>query len=304
MSAPIETRTTVLVTTDGSALAGAAFPYAERLAVSFAAPVTLLGVERASGVQREDSLGDALTAAADALRGRGMTVHVQRRAGDPVEEILAAAGQEETAVLVIATHGRSGLSRLRLGSVADGGLRNADCPVVLVRPSALSPGGQVDLNRLMAPLDGSALAEGSLPLAGVMAAALGATLVLVRVEPFVAAVAPEAGYLPNVAELDRAAAAAAEAYLEQAQSQFEGRVHTEVVVLRGTPAPALERFAREEAIDLVVMTTHGRGGIRRALLGSTADHLVRAGLPVMMLRSRRLRRPSATPTTAGVETRS
>jgi nucleotide-binding universal stress UspA family protein len=142
------------------------------------------------------------------------------------------------------------------------------------------------LARVLVPLDGSPLAEAALHPAAELAALAGALLVLVRVEPWLTERPASPAQLPEFAAMEEEAAAAAGNYLDGVRACVPEGVQTETVVLRGQPAVTLADFALHERIDLVVMTTHGRGGLRRLVLGSTADRLVRAGVPSLLIRPR------------------
>jgi nucleotide-binding universal stress UspA family protein len=123
----------------------------------------------------------------------------------------------------------------------------------------------LSLRNLLVPLDGSLLAEQAVPVAAMLAQQTRGRLHLVTVAPALAGPA----YLPRVAE----ALAADE-------------VQTSMALLTGPAATVLAKYVEEHDIDLVVMTTHGRGGISRLWLGSTADELIRrSAAPVLLLRS-------------------
>ncbi len=291
---------TILVPLDCSPAAEAVLPYAEAIARATGASIRLLGVaERVStgllGVpadvaphleqRRREIIEQYLNVTAAGVRDRGASVSITVEEGDPVSVIVAvAAGEHESAMIVMATHGRGGLDRLLIGSVADKVMRLAANPTLLVRPDAVPTEGALTLRRLMVPLDGSALAEGALAPAAALAQALGASLTLARVEPWVAARIAPYGYLPDIGRFDEDAAAAAEAYLEEVQGRMPRGTRFERIVLRGSPAEMLVDLARNDGMDLTVMTTHGWGGLRRLVLGSVADRMVRAGAPVLLIR--------------------
>ncbi len=289
----------IIVPLDESVLAEAALPYAETLAAGAGAALRLISVvetepaglvgglpevraylERSAEEAREQYLHRTVAALAD--RGLQATTRVLR--GDPVDEILAAADEEADSVIVMATHGRGGMERWLVGSVADKVMRMSTRPVLLVRPREDGELADVTLRRVMAPLDGSELSEQALPLATVIARTCGATLVLVRVEPWLAATVPVYGYLPDLGRMDADAAVAAEQYLEDVRRGLPADLTVRTAVLRGAPADALIGFTRRERIDLTVMGTHGAGGFRRFVLGSTADRMIRSGLPVLLHR--------------------
>jgi nucleotide-binding universal stress UspA family protein len=238
---------------------------------------------------RREALDRHLQAAAGALGGRGLTALTTMLEGDPSAEILALAEARQAAVIVMATHGRGGVGRWLIGSVADKVMRGARRPVLLIRPpdpEAPATPHEVNIRRVMLPLDGSALAETAIPDAAALAAALGATLTLVRVEPWMAAVVAPAGFIGDLRRLDERAADAADAYLAGVRLKLPAGVRSEAVVLRGPAAPMLIDFAQQDHVDLIVMSTHGLGGLQRVVMGSMADRLVRSGVPTMVIRPR------------------
>jgi nucleotide-binding universal stress UspA family protein len=129
---------------------------------------------------------------------------------------------------------------------------------------------------LLVPLDGSEFSEGALPLARTLAAELGSELHLVHV----ARPAPDTAFRTPQDDMDWSARVreGAESYLadvSERMSQAGAAVRT--AVLEGSVVDALDQYMTGHRISLVVMTTHGAGGIRRWWLGSVADRLLRAG---------------------------
>lgn len=154
--------------------------------------------------------------------------------------------------------------------------------------------------RIGVPLDGSISAEAALQVAGQMAQDSNATLVLVNVRGPVFGSAD--GTDPGVREV-----LAMRRYLEDRADELWSAwsVRTEVVELEGVPGRELCRFARESAIDLIVMTSHGRTGVTRLWLGSVAEYVSRhSPVPVLVVRGDRqagLREESQTHGAAGVK---
>jgi nucleotide-binding universal stress UspA family protein len=296
----IASLTTLLVPLDGSAPAEAALPYAEALARLTGATVRLLSVaERrprfltarsehvaASREQAERTYLEQYQATvASELQERGIPATATVLVGDPTDEILTTADADAHTLVVMATHGRGVLDRWELGSVADKVLRLCVRPTLMIRPPYLPQRRRtVELGRLLVPLDGSPLAEQALAPASEIAAVAGAGLTLVRVEPWRTERPADPGQLPELAEMEAEAEAVAGRYLTDASKHVPEAVRAETVVLRGQPAATLADFALHERIDLVVMTTHGWGGLRRLVLGSTADRLVRTGVPTLLVR--------------------
>jgi nucleotide-binding universal stress UspA family protein len=234
---------------------------------------------------RLDALSQRLTTVAAGLNARGLDAETSVVMGDPADEILAAADAADVALVVMATHGRGGIQRLMVGSVADKVMRMATRPVLLVRPEETPAVEPIEIRQVMVPLDGSPLAEAALPLAVHIARATGAMLLLVRVEPFLTAGSAPYEAVPDFTQLEADVVAAAEAYLRKVAGDLPVGIHAETFVLRGFSAATLVEFAANEGVDLVVMTTHGRGGLRRLALGSTADRMVRSGMPTLLVRA-------------------
>ncbi len=148
--------------------------------------------------------------------------------------------------------------------------------------------------RIVVPLDGSAVAEQVLPVVARLALRLGAELTLVRVLEPISAV--EVVATAGVVDPDEITLRALEAeqYLAGVQARLAGeghRVHT--LLRKGAPAEEIAAAVREVGADLVAMCTHGRGGLRRAVLGSVAESVLRtAGVPVLLTRAARPPAPS------------
>lgn len=144
------------------------------------------------------------------------------------------------------------------------------------------------LGRIMVPLDGSAFAETALLTASLLARRHGSGMHLVRVhQPPPPVVVPGGGGAVHDPALDREFEHGGRQYLDvlSRRSDALGRWRTVTAYLRGPVSECLSRYVRDQAIDLVVMTTHARGGLDRAWLGSVADELVRHSVaPVLLVR--------------------
>jgi nucleotide-binding universal stress UspA family protein len=277
----------ILVPLDGSETAEAALAYVALLPSD---RVRLLAIE----CDRAD-LSAVCTAARDCkayleavatpLREHGRDVDTLVTFGNPPEQILALSAAAD--LVVMGSHGHGGVKRFVLGSVADEVARHAPVPVMIVRGGSASPPA-VQLTRIVVPLDGSELAEQAVPVAAALAADLGVPVHLMRVLDVDALRATvqagshaAAAYMRSQEEIQRYA----EEYLsEQAQTLRNRNLTATTEVLTGSAAVSLLDAMRPD--DLVVMTTHGRGGVRRWLLGSVADKLVRAAAaPVLLVRA-------------------
>ena len=222
----------------------------------------------------------------------GLTVVPLLFSGPVAEALEAHALTGGVGLLVIATHGHGPLSRFWLGSVADEMVRCAPIPVLLVRPVEAAPALEVEprVRRVLIPLDGSLLAEQILGPALALGGLMGADYILLRVVQPVSVL----GYDLRGYPTGGAGPAGQRALEEQARDYLEGvagrlrssgRVVQTRVVTHTHVAAAIIDEARAGGTDLIALASHGRGGLKRLLLGSVADKVLRAvSLPVLVWR--------------------
>ena len=196
--------------------------------------------------------------------------------GDPADEILHLARPFEYDLIAMATHGRSGLRRLFLGSVTESVLRRSRVPLLVHRPRSRVG----DWKRIVVALDGTRQGEEILPEVARLAKAIGATLHLFRTSlPLPAYV--EAPLAPVYIPWEDP-----EPYLEEVCKRLavEGLIALPVT-REGWPDREIPRYAEEIGAGLIAMTTHGRRGVDRFLAGSVAEDTLRhAPCPVMIRR--------------------
>lgn len=264
----------ILVPLDGSPEAEQALPYAEALAEP---GCQLILLEVGEDPDSEFSLQN---------RHAGSCARLETASGDPAEQILRTARDFGVGMIVMTTHGRGALGRWAFGGVADAVTRHAPVPVMVVRPGEgrLEPA----IRRLVVPLDGSSLAETALPVAQSLAQRLGLPVRLVTaVDPVSlvpSAVAPALAFDAEVySETLAALRGEAEGWLARASHALrEAGVDTSWGILSGSPYVAIADALQPG--DVVVMTSHGRSGVPRLLLGSVAERLVREGpAPVILV---------------------
>jgi nucleotide-binding universal stress UspA family protein len=215
------------------------------------------------------------------------TVKTEVMWGGAADFILDQVERDAPDLLIISTHGRSGLARWSRGSVADKVLRDAVCPVLAVGPKAMEHGqwmgdGAVPpFAQVLVPLDGSEPSEEALPVAARWAECFGSHLHLLRVMPF----APLATtFVTPVDTIESEIKLAGQDYLDSVADglSISGEVIRSVRI--GTPARAIDTYIAENQVDLVVMTSHARRGIVRAALGSVTDRIIGSGPPVLVIR--------------------
>jgi nucleotide-binding universal stress UspA family protein len=187
--------------------------------------------------------------------------------GGPGEEIVAAA-QDGCDLIVMGTHGRRGLGRLVLGSVAEQVMRRSPCPVLAVKVGDTSDRG-LRIRRILHPTDFSDQSALALHLASWLAREYEAPLTVVHVLP--PATVFDETLVERPENIDRTAAN----QLAAIQPTVPG-VTFETLLEEGDAAEKIASSARAMAADLIVMGTHGRKGLDRLLMGSVAEAVLRA----------------------------
>ncbi len=281
----------ILVPLDSSSLSESALPYAQQFAKAFGARIELVSAVQ-TNVEAEvpDSITEAaikdtktyLAHIADSLP-KDLSPRFQVKTGYPADVIVDEAKPEDGTLIVMATHGYSGIKRLMLGSVAHKVVQAADAPVLLIPGGAKSPeGGPVELRRAIIPLDGSEMAEHILPPIVQLCSALGMELILVRAyNPIFP------GSSIRMHEISKIVHDAAENYIKEKATDLRDICGKEIGyrVLRGIPAEQIVDFALETPNSITAMCTHGRHGPGRWLLGSVTDAVIHCSEePVLVIR--------------------
>jgi nucleotide-binding universal stress UspA family protein len=223
------------------------------------------------------------------------TTHAVVR-GEAVDSICRRAWDVDADLIVMTSHGRTGLSRAWLGSVADGVLRHSAIPVLMLRPVETKTDRLVAhhlFKHVLVPLDGSALAGDILSSASALARSSAARLTLLRIVPPVPLLMVDVdmafAYPPFVEDDDATAHLVEEAsqQLDEVSRRLADETGVAVdthVVVAGHIAQAIIDFASGHAVDVIAMSTHGRGA-SRFLLGSIADKVLRgSSLPMLVQR--------------------
>ena len=286
----------ILVPLDGSELAERALPYAGVLAQALRTHLVLVTIwEGTSGefgkrfpdrvIELDEQANAHYTEYLHGIRDRLQQADTRTivRGGNAADEVLRAAAETDARMVVLTTHGRSGIRRWAYGSTLAKIVAASPIPVFAIGPEALEHGGaRPAFGRIAVPLDGSKFAETALPVASALAAPLGARLSLIRIAPWAVQLYPYTAAGTYVPELDSALASEAAEYIsDQAKALGDGADgYTE----RGDPAERIMQFVEHEPIDLVVISTHGRSGLARLALGSTADRLLQGRAPVLLIR--------------------
>jgi len=217
-----------------------------------------------------------------------VTTAVER--GDPASVLVDRAKDDPRCLIALATHGMSGMRRWLLGSIASKVLQTAANPLLLVRPVEGVDASTVDLKTVFVPLDGSGLAEGILPPVIDLARMMKLEVHLLRVYtlPIHAYVVADGVIAQGPGQFRDELRSEAEKYLDGKAEQLRARGISAVMTtaLEGDAASEINDVARKTANNLIAMTTHGRSGVGRWVLGSVAEKVVQHSRdPVLMIRA-------------------
>jgi nucleotide-binding universal stress UspA family protein len=272
--------TRILIPLDGSESTHEVLYYTHSIASSRPdASVTLLHVLPEDSTGETADIHPSLKPLADLLTAKGWTVDSMVRHGNPVSAITNAAREIPASLIVMSTHGRSGLERIREGSVTEGVLRDSVCPVFVLHSLRHEPQDRRSDNlfqRLLVPLDGSEESAAILPCVQSFAKAHDAEVVLFHDSPEGSETTPdEAG-----AELTRIRTMMEEQSVKLANAGLKVRVDS--TSYRHSIREILEKIDNL-GVDLVVMATHTKPELRHALEESvTADVIRHANCPLMV----------------------
>jgi nucleotide-binding universal stress UspA family protein len=285
----------LLVPLDGSKTAEKALPFARLLAAALKIPVELLEIVDISAMslhvaadkaryldvliaEGENSSREYLKEIAATFPGTDVTCTAER--GSPAETIIERAAKDKSTLITMATHGRSGLNRWLMGSVAEKVLRGTGNSLFLVRAGEgeRQPAKAGTITSLVVPLDGSALAEAALPVVTEIARLLNLAVVLFRAYELPAsAYYGSEDYLPNYDALKKEVELEAQAYLDAQVTglKTKGLENVAAVLVEGAGADEIIGYAQTHPDSLLVMSTHGRSGVKRWVLGSVTEKVVR-----------------------------
>lgn len=300
----------ILVPLDGSPFSESILPYARKFSKAFGLPVELMHVIAPESLEvfMDPKRGrsaiqvqtDFITTSNDYLERTAASfpgspkVQWSVEVGEPAKFIVDRASREAGTLVAMASGGYSGIKRWFIGSVAAKVLHETRSPLLLVRGAAEKAASEeAALDRILVPLDGSILAEKALPHALAISRAMNLAVELLQVytQPLSAIVPPA---YPAGAEkvtgmqIAQAARTEAEVYLKEKMHQLleNGAPRASYVVSEGDAATRIIDMAQQTGDNLIAMSTHGRSGIRRWMLGSVAERVVwHSGDPILVIQA-------------------
>lgn len=292
----------IVIPLDGSKLAEKVLPYLQHVtnpaeselvlvrnielsSYAFASDSAFVTAELYEAVQ--DEAINYLKIQKEKLEESGFSVQMELARGDTATGIVQIATDLHADLIAMTTHGRTGLTRMAMGSVADRVVRSADVPILLVQAEAEQPVSS-KLRKILVPLDGSELSEQALPIARLLASETDSQVLLLEVIESLADLELAELFNQIVGEYDvpNEWYACAEDYLTRMKTKLDmANVNSDFHVAIGSPADCILHAAKAESCDLIIMSTHGRSGISRWVYGSvTGKVLNTAKCPLLLVR--------------------
>lgn len=281
----------ILVSLDGSDLAELALPYAKELAAAFGSEVVLLYVSEPAEGQYRHMHQLYIEDVAAQLKSSVKKVDPVVLDGDPAKEIIDYAEKNKVGLIIMASHGRSGIMPWAAGSVANKVLHTAKMPLLLVRatkPPKQAKGKPI-LNRILLPLDGSEVGEVAVPYVQELMSRLRSEVILLGVVPPGKHIRTVGGLdyvLYPEQDLEQVKAEARE-HLDRVYQQLKGKKGKVRVELKaGDIAQEIIGFAKKTRTSLIAISSHGHSGIAKWVFGSIAQKIVQtSNKPVLVVRA-------------------
>jgi nucleotide-binding universal stress UspA family protein len=283
----------ISVPLDGSRLAEQILPFVRLFAMPLNLPVDLFTVLE-SVSDHQSSLHARTRAYLEGVREKyfssGVSTNFHVETGEAATVIIERYRNDPHCLIAMATHGMSGLRRWLMGSVTSKVVQHAANPLLIIRPTEKAdPGLPVSFRTIIVPLDGSGLAEKALPTVIGLAKPLKLEVQLVRAytpaaETYIIA---DGVIAQSTAQFNENIKSEAETYLDgKVQAlRAEGLDNVISTAVLGDAATEIIDFAVRTENNLVAMSTHGRSGVGRWLLGSVAEKVVQHSQdPVLLIR--------------------
>ena len=293
----------ILVPLDGSPLSACVLPHVVAIARATGAHVTLLRVIernrelstsvnpadwRLSKVEAQAYLDELQTQLTDVLESAPETIVLEGPAADRIIEQVQHGNFD---IIILSSHGQSGLSGWNISSVAQKVIQRAGKSILLARAYQVEPGcadgdwGSLHYHRILAPLDGSQRSESVLPMASALAkhddAELTLAYIAARPELFqrMPLTTEDTALVEQLVERNQAQA---NKYLEQLRARLMPEARTRVVV-NGHITAALHKLVNQEEADLVVLSAHGSSGHNQWPYGGVVSSFINYGATALLI---------------------
>jgi nucleotide-binding universal stress UspA family protein len=284
----------ILIPLDGSRTAEAVLPYIKYLTSRFNSETEVLGVGIGNRNRRVNRLlNEYIDNTVSNLKAAEIEAEAVIIYGSAADKILNYSKQNDIDLILMATHGRSGVKRWWMGSIAEKIISRSITPILLV-PSKKQKSTQIkeitSIDRILIPLDGSTTGQTALDHIELIARETGATISLIQVISTSGSMEVNLLGSANWNGFFKAVKGAASDYLQCLVEELKGHgISAKYDILVGNPAAEIIEYARKNKVDLIAMSTHGRTGLARWVLGSVTDKVLHgAGMPMWLVRPQKM----------------
>ena len=293
----------ILVPLDGSELAETALSYAKEIAEKMDSVVRLISVVESPQSKYSHVLQYYIQGMADAINTHNVKSRLKEIKekkikvgstilfGHAADEIVDYADSENIDLIVMATHGYSGIKRWAIGSVADKVIRVAKQPVLLIRPKSRQAYNlkEFTIKEILMPLDGSNESEAVIPHIEEFACKIQAkvvTLTVLTLVYYIHAGGDAVVKIPFTEEEMEPLKEKSKDYLEKVNSRLEGKgIVAQSEIRVGQIAEEIIKLANEDNVGMIAMTTHSRSGVSRWALGSITTKVLDAtSKPILLVK--------------------
>jgi len=284
----------ILVPLDGSDLAELALPYAEELANAFESEIILLHVSEPAASQYRHMHELYVKEVANRMKTCLKKVSPVVVSGKPADEIISYADKNKVGLIIMTSHGRSGIMSWATGSIASKLLQGAAVPLLLVRavkPERNKAQRKVLLNRILLPLDGSEAGEAAVAYVGELMSRLGSEVILFGVVSAGQHVRSVGGldYIHYPEEQLAMFKKETQEYLDGVHRRLKRRKGSVKVTLKvgvGDVGQEILKFAEEQGVTLIAISSHGHSGVKKWVFGSIANKVVlNSKSPVLVVKA-------------------
>ena len=284
----------ILVTLDGSKLAERAIPYAEMIAKTMGSRIMLLSAhDKREGI--EHPLESYLYDVADKLHKSGLEATAHLANGNAADQIIDFTEKTGIDLVIMCTHGNTGVSRWSFGGVSNKVMHELYCPLLLIKTGACALPSMMDGPlSILTPLDGSEISEEALHHTAALAQGKDSSVVLLRVDEttnsaVITNASTKANSTASRGKISSRRQSNIHSYLGTVRDKKLHLDSRKVIceVMYGRPAEEIIRYAELHDISMIVITTHGRSQYSQWAFGSVANKVVQGtSKPTLIVRSK------------------
>ncbi len=280
----------ILVPLDGSDLAELALPYAEELAAAFKSELILLYVGEASEqeyLHMHELYLEKMTVQTKKVIKRVSPVVVS---GKPAEAIVKYTEKNDIRLIVMASHGSSGIVPWATGGVASKVIEGVGVPLLLIKETKRRQTKEKHLiSRILLPLDGSEAGEAAITRVKELKSRLEAEVILLGVVPTGQHIRTVGGldYILFPEQEMEAYKAEAKEYLDKVYKRLKrGKGELKMEIRAGEVTKEILDYARKKRVSLIAIASHGHSGMTKWVFGSTAKKIIEdSPIPVLVVKS-------------------